>query len=139
LSYEARLRRKLDASGANRTDQVVVETTNGYRKELTVKFTVMICAAAAGLTVMAATDVAASEQLAKKHNCLACHTVDKKVVGPPYKEIAKKYAGDKTAYKTLETKVKVGSTGVWGPIPMPPNNIPDADNKALVAWILSLK
>jgi cytochrome c len=99
----------------------------------------MICAAAAVVTVMAVRDVAANEQLAKKYNCLACHTVDKKLVGPAYQEIAKKYAGDKSASKDLEAKVKVGSKGVWGPIPMPPNNIPDADNKALVAWILSLK
>ena len=86
-------------------------------------------------------DVSAADAsaLAAKHNCLACHTVDKKVVGPSYKEIAQKYAGDKSASKTLEGKVKAGSTGVWGPVPMPPNNIPDADNKALVAWILSLK
>ncbi len=103
------------------------------------KNTLMICAAFAGVTVMAAGDVAANEELAKKHNCLACHSTDKKVVGPSYKEIAKKYAGDKSAAATLEGKVKAGSSGVWGPVPMPPNNIPDADNKALVAWILSLK
>ena len=103
------------------------------------KITLMICAAAASVTVMAARDAAANEALAKKYNCLACHTVDKKLVGPSYKEIAQKYAGDKGASKTLEAKVKAGSTGVWGPVPMPPNNIPDADNKALVTWILSLK
>ena len=103
------------------------------------KITLVICAAAAAVTIMAARDAAANEELAKKHNCLACHAVDKKVVGPGFKEIAKKYAADKGAAKTLEGKVKAGSTGVWGPVPMPPNNIPDADNKALVAWILSTK
>lgn len=104
------------------------------------KITFVVYAAVAGIAFTAAGNVAASEALAKKHNCLACHTVDKKVVGPSYKEIAQKYAGDKAASKTLEGRVKAGSTGVWGPVPMPPNaTVPDADNKALVAWILSLK
>ncbi len=80
----------------------------------------------------------ADEALAKKHNCLACHTVEKKLVGPAYKEIAKKYKGQKAAAQ-LEQKVKKGSQGVWGPIPMPPNAaVPDADIKKLVDWILKL-
>ena len=80
----------------------------------------------------------ADEALAKKHNCLACHTVDKKLVGPSYKEIAKKYKGQNVA-ATLETKVKKGGQGVWGPVPMPPNAaVPDADIKKLVDWILKL-
>ena len=77
--------------------------------------------------------------LATKYACLACHAVDKKVVGPSYKEIASKYAGDAEALGKLEQKVKNGSTGVWGQVPMPPNNVPDADRKALVAWILATK
>jgi cytochrome c len=101
------------------------------------KFALVVCAAAASI---ASGNVAASEALAKKYNCLACHTVDKAAVGPSYKDIAKKYAGDASAAKTLEAKVKGGSTGVWGKIPMPPNDkVPDADIKALVTWILSLK
>ena len=80
----------------------------------------------------------ADEALAKKHNCLACHTVDKKLVGPSYKEIAKKYKGQNVA-ATLETKVKKGGQGVWGPVPMPPNAaVPEADIKKLVDWILKL-
>ena len=80
----------------------------------------------------------ADEALAKKHNCLACHTVDKKLVGPAYKDIAKKYKGQKVAAQ-LEQKVKKGGQGVWGPIPMPPNAaVPDADIKKLVDWILKL-
>jgi len=80
----------------------------------------------------------ADEALAKKHNCLACHTVDKKLVGPAYKEIAKKYKGQNVAAQ-LEQKVKKGGQGVWGPIPMPPNAaVPDADIKKLVDWILKL-
>jgi cytochrome c len=82
----------------------------------------------------------ANEELAKKHNCLACHTVDKKLVGPSYKEVAKKYASDKGAAAKLVEKVKQGGQGVWGPVPMPPNTtVPDADVRALVKWILSQK
>jgi cytochrome c len=81
---------------------------------------------------------AADEALAKKHNCLACHTVDKKSVGPAYQEIAKKYKGQNVAAK-LQEKVKKGGQGAWGPVPMPPNPaVPDADIKTLVDWILKL-
>ena len=80
----------------------------------------------------------ADEALAKKHNCLACHTVDKKLVGPAYKEIAKKYKGQNVAAQ-LEQKVKKGGQGVWGPVPMPPNAaVPDGDIKKLVDWIVKL-
>ena len=77
--------------------------------------------------------------LAAKYNCQACHTVDKKLVGPSYKEVAAKYAGDPAAASKLEQKVKNGGSGVWGQIPMPPNSVPDADMKTLVEWILALK
>ena len=94
--------------------------------------------AIAGLQL--ATPAAAQEELAKKHNCLVCHQVDKKVVGPSYKDVAAKYANDKTAEAKLFDKVKKGGVGVWGQVPMPPNaTVPDADIKALVKWILSLK
>ncbi|HXZ52818.1 MAG TPA: c-type cytochrome, partial [Burkholderiales bacterium] len=79
----------------------------------------------------------ADEAMAKKYNCLACHTVDKKVVGPAYKDVAKKYKGQADAEAKLIEKVKKGGSGVWGPIPMPPNTaVPDADVKALVEWVL---
>jgi cytochrome c len=95
--------------------------------------------AVAGL-LGAAHPAAASEELAKKHNCFACHTTDKKMVGPAYKDVAAKYRADKDAPKKLAEKVKKGSQGVWGNIPMPPNTtVPDADVNALVKWILSLK
>ena len=82
----------------------------------------------------------AQEDLAKKHNCFACHAVDKKVVGPAYKQVADKYRGDKAAAAKLVEKVKKGGAGVWGPVPMPPNAaVPDAEVKKLVDWILSLK
>ena len=82
----------------------------------------------------------ASEELAKKHACFACHTADKKMVGPSYKDVAAKYRGDKTASVKLFEKVKKGGQGVWGQVPMPPNaQVPDADIKTLVKWILSQK
>ena len=94
----------------------------------------------AALAAGAALPAAAQEALAKKHNCLACHAVDKKVVGPAYKDVAAKYRGDKTAEAKLVEKVKKGGVGVWGQVPMPPNAaVPDADVKALVKWILSQK
>jgi cytochrome c len=78
------------------------------------------------------------EALAKKHNCLACHTTDKKLVGPSYKDVAKKYKGQNVAAK-LQEKVKKGGQGVWGPVPMPPNPaVPDKDVKELVEWILKM-
>jgi len=84
--------------------------------------------------------VFASDELAKKHACFACHTVDKKMVGPSYKEVAEKYRKDKAAQAKLAEKVKKGSQGVWGTVPMPPNAaVPDADVNALVKWILSQK
>lgn len=91
---------------------------------------------------LAATAIAApaqaDEALAKKHNCLACHQVDKKVIGPAYKEIAKKYKGQNVA-ANLEQKVKKGGVGVWGQIPMPPNAaVPDKDIHELVEWILKM-
>ena len=84
--------------------------------------------------------VNASDELAKKHACFACHTVDKKMVGPSYRDVAAKYRNDKAAPAKLADKVKNGSQGVWGAVPMPPNTtVPDADVNALVKWILSQK
>ena len=81
----------------------------------------------------------ANEAMLKKYNCTACHAVDKKVIGPAYKEVAKKYKGDKKAAEVLVQKVKKGGQGVWGPVPMPPNAaVPDGDIQKLVDWILSL-
>ena len=91
---------------------------------------------AAGL--VAASPAQANMDLAKKSNCMSCHAVDKKLVGPAYVDVAKKYAGDKAASKALAAKVKAGSKGVWGQIPMPPNpNLKDADAETLVKWILA--
>ena len=97
--------------------------------------------AAAALALAAALPAQASEELAKKHSCIACHVVKgAKTVGPAYADVAKKYAGQKDAEAKLVEKVKKGSTGVWGQVPMPPNAaVPDADVRALVKWILSVK
>lgn len=95
--------------------------------------------AAAGC-LAAALPAAASEELAKKHACFACHAVDKKLVGPSYKDVAAKYRGDAGAEGRLADKVKKGSQGTWGQVPMPPNaSVPDGDVRALVRWILSQK
>jgi cytochrome c len=92
------------------------------------------------LGLLAVSPAWASDELAKKHACFACHTVDKKMVGPSYKDVAAKYRGDKEAPAKLAEKVKKGSQGVWGNVPMPPNTtVPDADVSALVKWILAQK
>lgn len=82
----------------------------------------------------------ADEALAKSKNCMACHAIDKKLVGPAYKDVAKKYAGQKDAEATLVSHVLKGSKDVWGPVPMPANtNVTEAEAKKLVGWVLSLK
>ena len=94
----------------------------------------------AAAVVPASLPAHAQEELAKKHACLACHALDKKLVGPSYKEVAAKYRGDAGAEAKLVDKVKKGSQGTWGQVPMPPNaSVPDADVRALVKWILSQK
>ena len=95
---------------------------------------------AAGILSAGAAQAADEEALAKSKNCLACHAVDKKLVGPSYKDVAKKYAGQKDAEAMLSEKVIKGGKGVWGQIPMPPNTtITPAESTKLVKWILSMK
>jgi cytochrome c len=90
-------------------------------------------------TVNAAVSEADAMKLTSQYGCLACHAVSTKLVGPAFKEIAKKYAGDKTAEERLQKKVKSGGSGVWGTVPMPPAvSASDADVATLVHWILSL-
>jgi len=97
---------------------------------------ILLMVAAAG--VLAAPVAQADEALLKKHNCTACHQIDKKVVGPAYKDVAKKYKGQKGIALKLAEKVKKGGQGAWGPVPMPPNSqVPDADIKKMVEFILS--
>lgn len=82
----------------------------------------------------------ANADLAKAKNCMACHAVANKVVGPAFKDVAKKYVGDKTAEDKLVAKVMKGGSGVWGAIPMPANpQVSDADARVLVKWVLAAK
>lgn len=88
--------------------------------------------------VFAASHAAASEKLAQSSGCMTCHTVDRKVIGPSYKEIAAKYRNDKSAEANLVKKVKSGGSGVWGPTQMPPNaHVKEDDIKAIVTWIMA--
>ena len=98
----------------------------------------VIASVAAGLLIAA--PVMASQELAQKKNCLACHAADKKLVGPAYKEVAAKYAGQKDAVDKLAIKIIKGGSGVWGPVPMPANaQVNDAEAKKLAAWIMTQK
>ncbi|HEY0905930.1 MAG TPA: c-type cytochrome [Methylophilus sp.] len=97
---------------------------------------------ATALLAGAASAIAAgsAEALAQKSGCLLCHSVEKKVLGPAYKDVAAKYKGDKSAEAKLIQKVKTGGSGAWGDMPMPPNSpqVKDEDIKTLVQWVLSL-
>jgi cytochrome c len=85
----------------------------------------------------ATTPAFASMELAQKNACLACHGIDKKIVGPAYLDVAKKYAGQKDAEAALVQSIKAGGSGKWGPVPMPPQAaLSDADAHKLAAWIL---
>jgi len=82
----------------------------------------------------------ADEALAKSKNCLACHALDTKLVGPSYKDVAAKYAGQKDAVDKLAVKIIKGGSGVWGAIPMPANaQVNEAEAKKLAAWVLTVK
>ncbi len=96
------------------------------------------------LTLLAAAAVSApvlaDQALATAKNCMACHAVDKKLVGPSYKDVAAKYAGQKDAVDKLSVKIVKGGSGVWGPVPMPANaQVSEAEGKKLAAWVLTQK
>src|SRR5688572_16289363 len=96
------------------------------------------------LALAAATTVAApalaDQALATAKNCMACHAADKKLVGPSYKDVAAKYAGQKDAVDKLAVKIMKGGSGVWGPVPMPANaQVNDAEAKKLAAWVMTQK
>jgi cytochrome c len=97
--------------------------------------------AAAGLMVAGSAMAAEMPDLAKKSGCTACHAIDKKLVGPSWMDVAKKYKGDAGAEAKLEAKVAKGGSGVWGTMPMPPNapKVSAADTKTLVKFIMGLK
>src|SRR5687768_14340040 len=94
---------------------------------------------AASALLMAGT-AQADADLPKKNGCMICHTVDKKLDGPAFKDIAAKYGSDTKAVDNLASKIQKGSQGTWGPVPMPPNvKVTEADAKALAKWILTQK
>ena len=101
----------------------------------------MVWFTAAGVLASACAPALAqdAQKLLKEKACLACHSVDNKVVGPAYKDIAKKYRGRKDAEAYLSSKIREGSNGVWGQIPMPPNQVSEAEANALAKYVLSLK
>ncbi len=108
------------------------------------KFASIVSTALPVLTALVAIGAApaayASPELAQKKNCMACHAIDKKLVGPAYKEVAAKYAKDKDAVAKLADKIIKGGSGVWGPVPMPANaQVSPAEAKLLATWVLSLK
>jgi cytochrome c len=96
-------------------------------------------ALAALAAVTLSSSVFANAELAQKKNCMACHAVDKKLVGPAFKDIAAKYAGQKDAVAQLSEKVIKGGSGTWGQIPMPANAVTPEEAKTLVTWVLSQK
>lgn len=92
------------------------------------------------MSALVAAPAFADEAMAKAKNCMACHSVDKKLVGPAYKEVSKKYAGKAGSAETLAEHILKGSKGIWGPVPMPPNaNVNPDEAKKLADWVLSLK
>jgi cytochrome c len=100
----------------------------------------LLSAAFAASAMMFAAPSFANADLAQKKNCMACHATDKKLVGPAYKDVAAKYAGDKEAAAKLATKIVKGGSGVWGPVPMPANpQVSEAEAKQLAAWVLTVK
>lgn len=95
---------------------------------------------ALAMTVSVAAPAFADQALATSKNCMACHAVDKKLVGPAFKDVAAKYAGQKDAVDKLAVKIMKGSSGVWGPVPMPANaQVNEADAKKLATWVLAQK
>jgi len=99
---------------------------------------ILAAIATVGSLLAASTPALADMALANAKNCMACHAVEKKLVGPSYKDIATKYAGQADAVDKLSGKVIKGGAGAWGPVPMPANaQVSDADAKKLVTWILA--
>ena len=88
---------------------------------------------------VAVTPTFANQELAQKKNCLACHAMDKKLVGPAYKDVAAKYAGQKDAVAKLSEKIQKGGVGAWGQIPMPANQVTADEAKQLAAWVMTAK
>ena len=94
--------------------------------------------AAVAVSALMTAPAFANPDLAKKNACMACHAVDKKMVGPSYQDVAKKYGGQKDAAANLAKSIKEGGSGKWGPVPMPSQpSVSDADAITLATWILA--
>jgi cytochrome c len=101
------------------------------------KSVLILAATVASMSVLPAW---ASADMAQKKNCMACHATDKKLIGPSYKDVAAKYAGQKDAADKLAQKIVKGGSGVWGAVPMPANpQVSEAEAKQLAAWVLTIK
>jgi cytochrome c len=99
-------------------------------------FSASLAVAAVGFSAPAHADLA----LAQAKNCMACHAMDKKLVGPSYKEVAAKYSADKAAVDKLAVKIIKGGSGAWGAVPMPANaQVNEAEAKKLAAWVMTVK
>lgn len=125
---------------APEADIIALRSTHSNERHSQMNKLVMI-AAAAGMVLACnahAVDAEKAKALAQTKNCLACHAVSTKLVGPAYTEVAKKYKGNADAEAMLIKKVIAGGSGVWGPIPMPPNAVSNDEAKLLVQWVLSL-
>ncbi len=110
------------------------------------KHLIPILAAGAGVVAFliggnAAFAASNGAELAQKNGCMACHSIDKKILGPSFKDVAAKYKSDAGAVAMLSKKIKEGGSGVWGPIPMPANGpkVSDADIKIMTEWVLATK
>ncbi len=103
-------------------------------------FSVVFALSSGLMTVFASAPALADQALATSKNCMACHAADKKLVGPSYKDVAAKYATDKSAVDKLAAKILKGGSGAWGAVPMPANaQVSEAEAKKLAAWVMSVK
>lgn len=94
----------------------------------------------AAVAALSSAPALASADLAQKKNCMACHAMDKKLIGPSYKDVAAKYSGQKDASDKLAQKILKGGAGAWGAVPMPANpQVSEAEAKTLAAWVLAAK
>lgn len=92
------------------------------------------------VAALASAPALADQALATSKNCMACHAIDKKLVGPSYKDVAAKYATDKSAVDKLASKILKGGSGAWGAVPMPANaQVSEAEAKKLAAWVMTVK
>jgi cytochrome c len=123
------------------TPQLYLSNRKIEDKTLMNKMKSFLLATSASVLTLGAVATASADPmaLATQRGCMACHQVETKVVGPAYKDVAAKYKGQADAVAALSAKVKAGGSGVWGPVPMPPNaHVSDEDIKTIVEWVMTL-